>query len=456
MKRILYIALAASVLVACKDDNELFSVDISPDAFEFTPVMGGAVMKYTLPADPDIIAINVRYKDVYGNDILKSGSSTTDRLTITGFNEESAGNHAFISYVKRNNEESQPIEVTFNTLDSAPICFINGAEVKSGWNGCTLEYDNPEGTSGMAHVFYVGINPIDNKQDTILLESFPLGSGKDTRNYTPQQKSSGNTIIIRAEDYRGYIVKERVWENIQSFNVEKLDPSKFDIHYGNSLEVPDEKIGLQYLTDGDTKGTAWFQDQNPYHYYTFISRLNGAGTDSEPMYIDLKKLRPTSEVRFYAYRYIGAGKPNLANTNYIGPQYIKNGWANMLPCSVTIYGCRQDIDATDFNSLEWEKLGEFDQAPDTADRERWTYTAATCGGTALGRNTFGTLAKMEAADPIYKSIDIDINKQGNGFRYLKIKFNQVFYSISTESPSITNRETRYLTLHELEIYSDKD
>ena len=63
---------------------------------------------------------------------------------------------------------------------------------------------------------------------------------------------------------------------------------------------------------------------------------------------------------------------------------------------------------------------------------------------------------MEAADQIYKSIDIDINKQGNGFRYLKIKFNEVFYSISTESPSITNRETRYLTLHELEIYSDKD
>lgn len=456
MKRILYIACAAIALVACKEDNELFSVDIAPDLFEFTPVMGGAEMKYVLPNHPDIIAINVRYNDVYGNPILKSGSSTTDRLTLTGFNEQSTGNRALVSFLKRNNQESEPIEVTFNTLDSAPICFIDGAEVKSGWNGCTLEFDNPEGTTGMAHVFYVGINPVDNMRDTILLESFPLGPGKDVRNYTPQQKAAHNTIIVRAEDYRGYVVKERSWENIQAFNVERLDPSKFELHYSNSLEVPEEKIGLQYLTDGDTKGTSWFQDQNVYHYFTFISQAHGAGPDSEPMYIDLKKLRPTSEVRFYAYRYIGSGKPNLMNTNHIGPQYIKNSWANMLPCSVTVYGCRDDVETSDFNSLTWEELGSFDQAPDTDDRQRWTFTAATCGGTSLGRNTFGTLAKMEAADPIYKAINIDIDRQGDGFRYLKIKFNEVFYTPDIETPSMTNRETRYLTLHELEIYSDKD
>ena len=456
MKKILYLALAVVSLTSCKDDAELFSVEISPEQFEFTPVMGGAEMKYVLPDDPEIIAINVRYNDAYGNPILKSGSSTTDCLTLTGFNEASTGNHAMVSFLRRNNQESEPYEVTFNTLDSAPICFINGAEVRSGWNGCTLEYDNPEGTTGMAHVFYVGVNPIDNLRDTILIESFPLGAGKDVRHYTPQQKSSDNTIIVRAEDYRGYIVKERVWENIQAYNVDKLDSSKFDIHYSNSLEVPDERIGLQYLTDGDTKGTSWFRDQDVYHYFTFISKAHGAGPDSEPMYIDLKKLRPTSEIRFYAYRYIAAGKPNLANTNHIGPQYIKNAWANMLPCSVTVYGCRDNVESTDFNSLEWEEIGAFNQDPNTSDRERWTYTASTCGGTSLGRNTFGTLAKMEEASPIYTSVNIDINRQGNGFRYLKIKFNEVFYSIQDETASITNRETRYLSFHELEIYSDKD
>ena len=117
MKKILYFALAVVSLTSCKDDAELFSVEISPEQFEFTPVMGGAEMKYVLPDDPEIIAINVRYNDAYGNPILKSGSSTTDCLTLTGFNEASTGNHAMVSFLRRNNQESEPYEVTFNTLD---------------------------------------------------------------------------------------------------------------------------------------------------------------------------------------------------------------------------------------------------------------------------------------------------------------------------------------------------
>ena len=83
--------------------------------------------------------------------------------------------------------------------------------------------------------------------------------------------------------------ERKIWENIQAFNVEKLEPTNFDVIYNNSLEIPEEKMGLQYLTDGDTKGTAWFQTQNSHHYYTFLSRENGVGESSEPMYIDLKR-----------------------------------------------------------------------------------------------------------------------------------------------------------------------
>ena len=106
--------------------------------------------------------------------------------------------------------------------------------------------------------------------------------------------------MVRAEDNRGNLVKERIWNDIQAFNVERLDPKNFDVIYSNSLEIPEEKVGLKYLTDGDTKGTTWFEDQNPFMYHTFISKENGAGPDSEPMYIDLKKMRPVSEVRIYA------------------------------------------------------------------------------------------------------------------------------------------------------------
>ena len=466
MKKIIYLMIAMFSFVSCSDETEEFIVDLSAEALQFTPTMGGAILKYKLPADPDIVAINIRYNDAYGNPVLKSGSNATNQLTITGFNEEKTGVPAQVSFLKRNNEESQPVDVVFSTLDSAPICFINGAEFKSGWDGCTLEYENPEGTTGMAHVFYLGTNPIDNQSDTIWIESFPLTEGKDVRHYTPKQKRMNHTMIIRVEDYRGYIVKERVWEEIHAFNVEKLDPTKFELIYNNSLEVPEEKLGLQYLTDGDTKGESWFSTQDTYHYYTFVSKENGVGETSEPMYVDLKKMRPISEIRFYAYRHLGqAGtlkKPFMnwgqtKTTAYQGPQIFKNYLMNKLPSSVTVYGCRVDEENSNWDGMEWEEICSFYDAPDTEDSDRWTYHAVTCGGTSNKAYRFATLEALEAATPIYKSIPVDINIQGEGFRYLKIKFNETYLlSEGYERDETTNTVTKHLTFHELELYSDKD
>jgi hypothetical protein len=136
------------------------------------------------------------------------------------------------------------------------------------------------------------------------------------------------------------MVKERVWENIQAFNTERLDPALFDIFYANSWEVPEEKLGLQYLKDGDVNGATWFEERNRHFYYTFISKENGVGENSEPMYIDLKKLRPISELRFYAMRHLGSNCPQTApdNTPYIGPQYFSRFFANKLPSPFMVAG----------------------------------------------------------------------------------------------------------------------
>ena len=87
MKKLIYLIMAVWAFTSCNDSDEAFTVEISAEGFHFTPIMGGALLQYTLPDDPEIIAINVRYQDVYGNPILKTGSNSTDKLTLTGFNE---------------------------------------------------------------------------------------------------------------------------------------------------------------------------------------------------------------------------------------------------------------------------------------------------------------------------------------------------------------------------------
>ena len=83
MKKLIYLIMAVWAFTSCNDSDEAFTVEISAEGFHFTPIMGGALLQYTLPDDPEIIAINVRYQDVYGNPILKTGSNSTDKLTLT-------------------------------------------------------------------------------------------------------------------------------------------------------------------------------------------------------------------------------------------------------------------------------------------------------------------------------------------------------------------------------------
>mgnify|MGYP006954139478 CR=1 FL=1 len=51
MKRLVYIWLVAWVLWGCQKEEAYFDVLVPADGLTFSPVEGGAVMHYRLPAD---------------------------------------------------------------------------------------------------------------------------------------------------------------------------------------------------------------------------------------------------------------------------------------------------------------------------------------------------------------------------------------------------------------------
>ena len=254
MKKSIYVLLVAIFIAACsKSEDSTFLTDISEDVFSFKPIAGGVIMHYNLPADPEVMGICVRYKDAFGSDMLRTASSICDSIILIGFNEAQSNVPAVVTLCRRDGVESNPINITFETKDSGPIAFMNNVQVKSGWNGFTVAYNNPENSKGMAHVFYLGINPRTNEPDTILISSFNLEEGEDFIVYQPKQESGKYDIVIRAEDFRGHMVKERVWENIDAITTSKLDASEFEFVCDNIVTSEKDKIGLQYLFDGDTK-----------------------------------------------------------------------------------------------------------------------------------------------------------------------------------------------------------
>lgn len=60
---IILLSAVTVLLASCKDSENLFTPTITADSLTFRPIAGGAVCHYVLPDDPDIVGINLRYKD---------------------------------------------------------------------------------------------------------------------------------------------------------------------------------------------------------------------------------------------------------------------------------------------------------------------------------------------------------------------------------------------------------
>lgn len=168
------------------------------------------------------MGLNIRYKDYAGHEILRTSSALKDSVVLEGFNEAKQNVPAEVRFVKRDGEESAPIAVSFSTEDSAPYAFFNNVKVLSGWNGFSILTDNTTNAKGMAHIYYLGTDPLSGQPDTILIKTVNITEGKDTLNFELKQKSEDNTIVIRTEDYRGYMVREQAWSHVKAYNTDKL------------------------------------------------------------------------------------------------------------------------------------------------------------------------------------------------------------------------------------------
>lgn len=319
-------ALLALALSACSsDDDKTFGVTPDVASVTFTPRSGGAVMHYQLPANLDIQSIRIRYTDAAGKEDIVEGSYLTDSLSLVGFNEARNDVPAYISYVNKQGEASQETPATFSTKDSGPYAFFKDAEVKSAWNGVELSYNLPDkDMKGFAHVFYVGKNPVSNEPDTILAKTINLQQGQNSNFIKFEQELDDYDIIIRTEDFRGYFVKSKEWKGIKAYQTKKFPEDQLKVTCPLSVENDEEKIGLQYLTDGDDRG--YQAAKGGYdECYTFVMGPFGVNQNID---IDLGQQQVPASVRIYAQCLVKETYPY---------DIFQNSYPNLLPNEVTVY-----------------------------------------------------------------------------------------------------------------------
>jgi len=451
MRKIIYILFAFWAFCSCQEDDLYFETSMPSKDLSFRPIPGGAVMHYNLPSDEEILYIRVRYKDALGEDIICTGSYACDSLTLLGFNEAQTGVPADITLCNYDDVESKPIKVTFDTKDSGPISFFNNLEVYPAWGSIALKYNILEDSKGLAHVFYVGEDPMSKQPDTLLIKSFVLSKGTNSLEITPQQSRPEYDVVIRTEDFRGYIVKEKVWKNVEPLKIEKLATTDFDFHDPENLAIedPEYNLGKKYLFDGDLKGESCYNWDGWDNFSTYLAGPHCLG---KPLFIiDMKQQKLPAEIRLYAMLFVRHSFP-------LGPHPAYPGWlepygdiwtscyASKLPSSVTIYGSN---DMNDDSS--WEQIAHFEQNRDIDNKSRWC-ERCNDGNKDYYVTSFDALS---IAEPCYMKLSCPAN--GNKYRYLKLVVNEVFSSpLGWENATNGANYDKHVTIHELEIYTAKE
>ena len=441
MRKLYYLLAIVWLFAACQDDENFFETSMASSDISFRPIGGGAVMKYKLPADPEIYSIRVRYQDAQGNDMLKVGSYTVDSLVLNGFNEARKDIPVQVTLCDRHDVESAPMHFTFDTEDSGPISFFDHLQVEGGWNGFQVSYDLPYDVDGLAHVFYVGKKPGTQISDTILLQTITLNKGADTIAFELKQNSLENTVVVRTEDFRGYRVKQEIFSEVPSYSTEKMDISNCGFLDPENLIIEDEDalLGVKYLYDGELKGEKLTMSQ----YKTFLAGPRAWNKDL--LIVDLKGQKQVAQIRLYGMLFVRDNfppKPNAYNPNVpkYGPVWGTT-YYNKLPCKVSVYTSNDKDDDS-----SWQRLGHFEQGASIPADERWI---ERCAG--LDYDFELTEDQIDDAEPAFLSMFLPA--PGELCRYVKIVVEDVFNNIWDTADQ---NEEEYVTFHELEIYTKKN
>lgn len=440
------ICILVHIFIGCqKNDTSGFDAIIDSENISFTPIAGGAIMHYVLPDNDDIMGICVRYQDAFGNEILRTGSYACDSLFLLGFNEACQNVEAKVSLCNRNNVESESIDVIFSTKDSAPVAFFNQLKVEPSWNGFQVLYNVPQVGKGLAHVFYIGKSPLTGETDTLLLDSFEIKPGADTLFFTLQQSATMNDVVIRTEDFRGYMAKQKVFQGVEAYESVRLEPTLFEFLDENKLSIEDDEyqLGYKYLFDGDIKGeTCLNLDQD--HYKTYLAGPRCLGKDL--FIIDLKERKKVAEMRFYSMLNMRTNFPEPPSEIW-NPNPKKYGavWAslyyNKIPCEIVVYATNTKDDVS-----SWKKIASFKQNRDVPNNERW---CARCPGADFNYALY-SLEEIDAAKPCFLSLHVSAME--DSYRYLKVVVNDHYASLY---PTIPQNPEAFLILHELEIFVKK-
>ncbi len=443
--KVLYLLVFVLFMSCNKDESNYFDVDLTDLQIEFEPIPGGAYAIYKLPQNTKIYAIQARYKDLNGKDMLVKGTYTANKMKLFGFNEAQTNVPVEISLIDRYDNTSDIIHKTFSTQASAAVSVFDKIEVKSGWNGFRIQYPGlGEETQGILNIYTLGLDPKTQKIDTILLDTTPLQSTDFSYNYTGAADTATSCLVIlRSDDFRGNIAKRVVYNDIQIERAEQINQEKLSLYSGSCYEDDVRVTGIKYLFDGDKIGwqaLANTKSGSTEKFYAFMSVKEDeavkVGSTKNVWTFDISEETEIASIRIYSQLHAKIPGANAGIFN------IKEAVKWWLPNSLEIYATNNP----DASIEECTFLGSYSEYQSLPDEFKWIYPAIFNPYSY----TAADLDKFKLLDPNYLEVAFDIT--GNKYRYVKLKVLELFeYDINT-----THYTPSQLYMEEFEVFKKKE
>jgi hypothetical protein len=147
MKKIIYYLMTLAAFVACKEEERgQYAVDKVPPG-QVTDVHaenlpGGALISYTVPKDNDLLYVKVVYTLSDGTKAEQKSSAYTPQVKVEGLGY---GHPQTVQLIcgDRSGNESVPLDVAIEPLDSPIYDILKSVEMKEDFGGIKVTWDNP-------------------------------------------------------------------------------------------------------------------------------------------------------------------------------------------------------------------------------------------------------------------------------------------------------------------------
>ena len=465
IRKILCFLSVLVAFVACKDDDEVgFDVPVEFRKISFEPIPGGAVMRYKLHEGMDVFGVRATYKNAYGKKLVKESVYLNDSILLNGFTEARTGEPVMLTFLNDNLQESAPVEMKFDTKDAATVALFDNLEVTPFWGGFSVIYRSPELVEGSVHIYYVGINPVTQKEDNILIGTYPIIEGGDTLNFELKQSLDELNVVVRTDDYDGNQVKTEIYEGIAALTMEQLSSDQFTFSYSKDLCIEDEdhEIGYKYLFDGKKKGANYRKNRLAGDKYKYGTWVAGPNAFEERFIVDFKSPKIPAMLRGDVFVCHGWSYP-YADPSYPDPtldQFVCTIWNSVyisrLPCKIKVYGTNDDpVNVSLSKCALLYSLNENPSFSNFYDNAWCRFSDCTEGPTPWD-NYYNKKddASFEVAEPI--SLDMKCNYTGKAFRYVFFVVEDTWNSRRWGDENWEENGKEYISFDELEVFVKKE